>query len=627
MCLLNKLENIRSFIIDKLSFVLRVTKIIVRDLVKWPVRKIAYNLIFLYAYWKTRRLFYDLRKAQTLIVIFGIITIIICASWPGLLHEILHYVCNTNVLGIIDGIDYILTRWLGYISQGSNLVVFIGVVITLYCFLFNVQRNISSASTTFSDWRIITLILYLSFPCIIKLLNNKAIRVINFREEIIHLLSFWGGLWFIIHISNVIARINVVNLFNYVLNCYRLYCNALLFIFRFRFEGLKNTILIQEIFNGFTHIVLSVYQIFIFFIKNELIGIFRRHYDKWKEKCLFLSFQDFEDQHGDKTGYFIKAYPKYYLIFYKASVRCQYMLIRNLYEKGYITEGYIAVEDFFTMSPYPLIGDNKLNLPELPQAFISALSEITLYFYNNNISLTPIFNNIIKFVIPVNIDDTIALYRVLLIKASERQDVKAVIGLSYNLNQTVSQVWLENDTIISEIESNNLERTRYIGRILYIYLCTILKSIELGHKDIVVFLVKFLVSEFKGKDIEMALEQLREKLPYDPKYDSHAIGGVIGINSFNINNETRLYCFEKMVILLYGQQCYIKNNQIVFNRYYAEECNIESFLSDKCFYILDKIYTEQYALLWLKDFDQGRNFRSQLRSRLFELYGIRNADK
>lgn len=610
------------------------------DLKDWLWNNFLYILFFWHVYYKASEIIYKARKPQAFIIIFAILSCFLLA-----LFGVYVFVSQSAFLGdceflrplpwllaifsdclrfLVSTFFKIVFQWVQFIEDGDNLIVVLGVVVSLFCFIFNAQKNIAGASTTFSDWRFLSLIAFLCIPNVLKLAGFKI--CFNTWNEFVYylvlLLLFWAWCWYAFHIKNLIYRVNVVNLFTYVLHSYRIYREGVLLYLKPESLPLKcgvNSYCKAKLFRGLNHIVLSIYQVLLHFITNDLLGVFQHRYREWLNYSDFLNVGDSRKEQNDDTIHFLEQYSEEYAELYNVTVRCQYMLIKSLYDHGYVSEGYQALKDFFPMCPYQNVDmtDGQEKFLEMKRMFLSTLCELGLYFYNNNISLTPIYENVKGFVSSEVINDIIAVYRVLLIKASEKQDVKVVIALCYNLMQTVKQTLeIEQGLPIVTVGSENAEKRRYRGRILYIYLCAVLKAIELGHKDIVSFLIKFTVSEFNGTEIETALKHLHENLPHDFRFDSHEIGDYTGIKSFNINSETHKYCFEKMVILLKGQQKYIHERGVRFNPAISGQINVESFLTEKWLYVLDKLYADQYNLLWMKDTDEANDFRERLKDEL-----------
>lgn len=619
------------------------------DLKDWLWNNFLYKLFFCHVYYKASEIIYKARKPQAFIIIFAILSCFLLV-----LFDVYIFVSQSAFLGdceylrplpwilaifsdflqfFVSTFFKIIFHWIRFLEDGVNLIVVLGVVVTLFCFIFNAQKNIASASTTFSDWRILSLIVFLSIPNVFKLAGfNICLYTWNrFWYYLVLLLLFWAWCWYVLHIVNLISRVNVVNLFTYVLHSYRIYREGVLFYLNPESLLLNcgvNSYCKTKLFRGLDHIVLSIYQVLIYFITNDLLGVFQHHYREWLKYSDFLSVGESRKEHNDDSIHFLEEYSEEYAELYNVTVRCQYMLIKSLYDCGYVSEGYQALKDFFPMRPYQnidmLAGQERFL--EMKQVFLSTLCELGLYFYNNSISLTPIYENVKGLVSSEVINDIIAVYRVLLIKASEKQDVKVVIALSYNLMQMVKQTLeIEKGLPIVPFDSENAKKRRYRGRILYIYLCVVVKAIELGHKDIVSFLIKFTVSEFNGIEIETSLKHLHENLPHDFRFDSHEVGNYTGIKSFNINNETYRYCFEKMVILLKGQQKYIHERAVRFNPAISGQINIESFLTENWLYIVDKLYADQYNLLWMKNTDGANDFRERLKDELKRTQAILNS--
>ena len=126
---------------------------------------------------------------------------------------------------------------------------------------------------------------------------------------------------------------------------------------------------------------------------------------------------------------------------------------------------------------------------------------------------------------------------------------------------------------------------------------------ETSQYQCVGFIVKFIVSNFDSKVTNRSFEQFFSQKGRDEKFDIAEAGKGFGLNSFHLNNRTDQYCLEKLAFLLYGQQLYIKQNNIRIKSIPDECIYIGKYISCNLKYIYKKNLAakDRYGLLWLND--------------------------
>ncbi|MED4888628.1 hypothetical protein [Lysinibacillus fusiformis] len=166
----------------------------------------------------------------------------------------------------------------------------------------------------------------------------------------------------------------------------------------------------------------------------------------------------------------------------------------------------------------------------------------------------------------------------------------------------------------------NVEEVRNKRSLLTILMHTLVKSIEISNYQITGFLVKYLITNNPGSEINKGLiilqknrkrnKSLFEKIiNEDTKVDYEMKGITENIAySSNINKETYDYCIKKAYVLLYGQHVYSIEEKLWFTKKWDEkgneiELNKEFENDEYGAYIVDKIIgaSSKYGLNFFKD--------------------------
>jgi len=157
-----------------------------------------------------------------------------------------------------------------------------------------------------------------------------------------------------------------------------------------------------------------------------------------------------------------------------------------------------------------------------------------------------------------------------------------------------------------------------------ILLQNLIKSIEISNYAITGFLVKFLVTNISGKDLNRSLLILkRNKYAFTSVLEAkEEIEGISdsGVYAIKMNDETFDYCYKKAFILLYGQHVYsIKNNLWYVNEWSEKGNEIkldEEFEEIKYSeYMIAKIKgaSSKYGLLFFNDNDVMKSVYEELK--------------
>ncbi|HDR7585533.1 MULTISPECIES: hypothetical protein [Bacillus] len=241
---------------------------------------------------------------------------------------------------------------------------------------------------------------------------------------------------------------------------------------------------------------------------------------------------------------------------------------------------------------------------------------VALYFYmyiHDNRTLRKIFQlSINDFLDFIDTDDERQL-SILLDGISMIPKQEALLIYKFLLMKMVNKNQLKNLTnAVYAFKNENDEESMNKNSVIVILLQNLIKSIEISNYQISGFLVKFLITNYLGDDINRGLLVLKK--------DNHSFSSVLekgekikgvnenGVSAIKINEETWDYCYKKSAILLYGQHVYSINQKLWFASKRAEKgeeiklreefknCSYSEYILKKT-----KVASSKYGLLFFED--------------------------
>lgn len=507
--------------------------------------------------------------------------------------------------------------------------------ITFYFFIAREQKALSESSLNLDRKGLrhyfVTLIGLIFIGVILGYLHDN-LKIDHIPSVLFYLV---GCLIFVMGLSSFIfyfiRSININYLFIRILNRTSFSISTLLLK--------KNTCYIfqEKLYSNLRYLIESVYQLLNLSINKGLFNGYRSNYREWKGIINLIFTIDRKDIELISKN--VREYPG----MYKIILSNQATLIISLYSSNKPAEGHDALLDLFALVPDGDITGGKKGVirreyDALMQEYLQVLCNLGLFLYKSKIILYPLILQISGLPMQrIGIDKIISVYRTWIIKATESCDVKMLVCLSYALMETIEKASLplmEETLPIATMKSmdavpieqmgffmskalnvhlsdceevaNTAELSdadKSIGRCIYILLNAAIKSLEMSQYQCVGFVVKFIVSNFKSEITNKVFAQFVANNGRDNKFDDCEIGGSFGLNSFNLNNKTDRYCLEKLSFLMYGQQVYIKTNNVSIKYIPDEYINFKNCIGDNIKYIYDKIIAgkAKYGLIWLNN--------------------------
>lgn len=592
-----------------MAFLMNFLKNIYRDFTDSVLQKI----IFIIAYYKTRKYFFYERKIISYVIFFGIIFSLCIIISPyvdfnkddctllvllNYLYDILYGSINIAYNFIFNGKDI-----------GKYLVQILSWQIPFYYFIFREQKNISDASIGVSEWNIKTSVMLFASFLIIKLYDKSLSEYL--AKDGLTVLILWlliSLIWFISNVFRILTRTRAIKLIDYLVYRFNIYANAMEVWMGFDCLIKYRTVTAITKYFG-NHLVFSItaiYQALVYLSQRDMMSLFDEKYQKWIRNIRFLITED-KDSPDDNIAFkFASTFEDEYFKYYKAALKGHLALLKSLYKNNYVEEGKVVLSGLLDMRC--VIPDNNESHPTLckfEDAYMKIMLQVLLFFYKENISLQPVLSRLHQmYPDQESYDRVIVLYRSLIIKATEAQDIKMLIRLSYSLLNVIDKA-SESKNMLLGSASREIVKVKCYGRILYVFISAMIKSMELGYKEILSFFAKFIVSNFEWKVIQKVMREASLNNGKDRKYDEHSVGQDIGLNSFNIDEKTCPYCLHKVAILIYGQQAYCSRFKIRVGcgNVGVSAINIWDFAKSNNNYIAYKTFAEGYKLVWMEDKD------------------------
>lgn len=302
----------------------------------------------------------------------------------------------------------------------------------------------------------------------------------------------------------------------------------------------------------------STYQILKYMNEKNMNSMFDKNLKKLEGTLGLFNNPDFFDI--DKTGnvHIQDEKIEIYKRLYKTILSNQVKLIVDLFNENKMIKGQEALR-ILTNSLYPNFKNNVLR-----QCYRSELYHLTSNFKLDDIhKITPL----LKALNQMEKEEVEKTYQNLIIRAVESGDVKFLCSIVYLATKEESQDNGEGTiTAKQKIVAAVLKR-KIIQKDVHLILKAILKSIELGHNTCAGFLIKFLVTRFRGRDIKVSLSNFSKTnanvvLDFTENEQQTTEETDIQRIDFNFNSETFDYCYYKMAILLYGQQVFAQKNSL-----------------------------------------------------------------
>lgn len=476
------------------------------------------------------------------------------------------------------------------------LLIIIPVIFTFFYFAYKEQKSLS-VSSPFEKLNFIS-ILMVSFLVVFGL--GIYITYSPHNQQVHDNRAY---IWFIVFIltigvflCGIVRQIWLLNITNLIQTTIK----------KIKFEMENSTTLpkrskvLKKIYKVIENDVSSYYQMLFFTLEKNMFDVYRSSILEW-EKVLLFDIQQRSPFKRFKWLLEMKL-TEGFISLYTCIAKNQILLITKLIQINRIEEANYAINLFTKLLPLD---------DELKRCFYTAFHELAVVSYK--LEMLDFILEELNLAIEVesnsskSIESSVyEIYEKLMILALEKKDLNAISKISYSMikepiKNEEENLELEIPDPIETKRSNNSFYTT-----IYMLFQASVKSVELSYYSITGFLIKFMVTNFStehindvyGKFIRIMLEEKQHSNPYTLNHSSIT-------STFNINMHTLNYCFEKMSILLYGQQLYAYENKIQINKnvkFDKQPINIEPiFQLTYTRYLLAKIKksSDNYGLIFL----------------------------
>jgi hypothetical protein len=519
---------------------------------------------------------------------------------------------------------------LSILSLGPKILPFqLTATLTLFYFIYREQRSVSISNVLNRKnlilWFVISSILTLAFGAhlskvinqdILQLISDsetngtKAIITLIYSSNNIGRLFLWALLFlasFLTGVRMIIQTINNLSIKNML--------GDTLPHIKKQIRYLKFAVIYshrKQIFDNLTSSIESLHQLLFISIEKNMDGVFRKSNKEW-EAILADLLQSPRFIGFDNTviiEYLLKHEGEETEKLYTSILKNKVSLIMVLLKNHKIEEAQESIKVFF-----------QLNTSEIKLRFIflNVLQELALLIYSNDsIGMKPILDGVEALAQDdggVDQNGINLIYKCLLIKAIEKNDVKMLSSVSYSMfkcvdhfddknltaNPTLTMLQLRNGISVAPKQK---ERTgQFVKCIIFILLQAKLKSIELSHYACTGFLIKFIVTAFRSSLLaETFFTFNQHKFQNNPYLKQREQLAKMNV-SFTFNTKTMEYCHKKMTILLLAQQLYVVKEKIDFGevpKSYIDvrhlKCNYQDYLFKKI-----ELAKSKYGLLFLEE--------------------------
>ncbi|MEC3885514.1 hypothetical protein VKA52_17480 [Halobacillus sp. HZG1] len=525
----------------------------------------------------------------------------------------------------------------------NTFKVLLPVSLPFYYFAFREQKNISDSDLTDRSINIYFLLFLLISLCAIGYIINvldvfnsirsegsNSLKVTNEYAEDLSLIGIYiliSQFFLLKCISKLFRNINIERLLkNKLKNTYLTY-----FLFTFlnvnpkrRGRTSKQS---KTIYKYLSSQVETIYQLLIQASKKNHGKVYGENFKDLRVLLhdMLIDYRLGSLDNTTKHLYLLHKHEKRHTDFYKTILKNHKQLITTLVSNHKIEDAKDAINLLLELMPSPSEETGQESYDRYLAHYYVTLYEVISFLYDNEIlsvhSILEEMNNESGSTESTEQEGILRNFQSLIIKATVSNDVKMLSSFSYYLSDffqkndeeiNEAKVYLnnnENFTITEHIDEDeedakNGNTTDYLNGSIFIFLQALLKSIELTHYGTTGFLIKFLVTTYDSKMLNVVFLEFY-KDPYDNKYLPKNRFYKDIDNDFHMNTKVKDYLLTKLIILLYSQQRYVIENQVNFLKVPEEPINISIILDSQKYlpYMFKKLEKakNEYGLIFLGD--------------------------
>lgn len=482
----------------------------------------------------------------------------------------------------------------------SSLTIIISLLSAIYVFTSREQKSVSpSASTDKSKNKLLLKVIKLMIFCVIfgSLVNGAFSWYLSEYPDAIQSLDITKKLLIRVIFLFFMLLILIYRIIVFVKYLFRTMSldSMLVDSIELSYKLCDSLIKITKL-NSFKYLLIkryrefhfsleSVFQNLKFVADNNMNKEFEENINEFKN--VFKKFKEpyKEGSTNHVSTELLKKEEQEFIKIYQSAIRSNLSLIGSLFKNQQYNKASKAVELYFGM----YIDTDEI----LTTIFRISLNDFLDIVDTKEEKQIRIFLDGLK-ILPEG--QRLGPYRNLLMKLVSNNQIINITNVVYDLS---------------------VEEVRNKRSLLTILMHTLVKSIEISNYQMTGFLVKYLITNNQGNEINKGLiilkrndKSLFEKIINEDikaDYEKKGITENIAYSS-SINEETYDYCIKKAYILLYGQHVYSIKEKLWFTKKWNEKGNEitlnKEFLNDEyAAYIIDKIIkaSSKYGLNFLKD--------------------------
>lgn len=562
------------------------------------------------------------------------------------------------------------------LSSGTSVLVgLLTLSVSFYIFIYREQKSSSeSAINIVSRSVLITLFIFLSIVTILYGLHFKLYYLDEIDKNKLSEFGYYRiNTWVLLYIINLYFAFRLGRdlirdaKVRFLLDKTIIQVKNLIFQLSLAFKG-KNKFFKKyrtEIYDFLHFNIESVYQMFSLCVEKNMNKVFEKNFKEWKKVLSFLHTDPrlIHIDNNIRHVYLLKIDPIEYINLYKSILNNHMSLIFTLLNKSRIEAANDAIECFFNLMPNDIeayLNDDddtivEENYIELITQFITSLHELSDHLYDkHSIGLTELISNIKGNFQILDQSENYAylnygfltVYKALIIKSVEKEDIQNLSKLSYNMIQMINHEKSEEfeDSIekterftsiirkiggktISDVfnkvvikDNHKYIEEQYLKGCIYILLQSILKGIEISKYSSTGFLIKFIVTNFEDSSLSEVFGKFMENKGINNPYIIRENKYTRINTDLNYNRHTLDYCLKKLGILIFCQQKYVNKKEIKFKYIPKEFINIKLIKNSSEIslhylnYLIEKVSLakNKYGLLFLTD----KEFMKQIKQEL-----------
>lgn len=353
------------------------------------------------------------------------------------------------------------------------------------------------------------------------------------------------------------------------------------------------------------HLIESIFQYLKYLGDNNMNEDFD---DNIKSlEIVFGKFKSSNDKYkiDNVASYLLNRDQELFLGIFNSLLRNALSLNLHLYKNNHFNKGRKLTTLYFSLF---LEGEDRLK-----QQFILSLNEFLDSIDTSNERQLKDFLTGLK---SLPEDSALIIYKNLIHKLIIKGNIGMLTTVVYDFKDHIidgiSEIAPKTNFMSRSIAARN--RINLKSNAIIILLQSLVKAIEISQYGTTGFLVKYMITNFDGEEINRAYATLKQRptsftsiLETLDDKSTNIKDSEIGLVS--LNDETFDYCCKKMLILLYGQQLFTKKEKLWFYtkkdaKKYVE-INIEEEFKDCTFvnYVLKKVESvgSKHGLLFFED--------------------------